>query len=283
MTEELDPAANRKKAEGEYAAGVTRVTSRPALLTIETTSFCNLRCVMCPQSVHTLGRPRHLPPETLEKLAPFLRVADTVQLHGIGEPLASASFWAALKHLQPGCQSSINSNFTLATEEKLVQLVESNLGWVNLSLDAATPQTYLRLRGVRLDKVLNNIRRLNALKRERGKTNPRLFLNMTLMRENIDEVVRFIELAAELEAERVYLWHLNRWPEEEMKKFHFVRGDWEFDYSSQGLWNHKALSNRRLREAVARGREVGVEVFLESGGRSSLFTDVEEEEEVQAA
>jgi hypothetical protein len=36
-----------------------------------------------------------------------------------------------------------------------------------------------------------------------------------------------------------------------------------FDYAREGLWNHAALSNRCIREAVAFASELGVALYLD--------------------
>jgi len=268
---------NRDLAAREWQDKVARVSSHPPVLTIETTSICNLRCVMCPQAIDGVDRPRHLPVATLDKLVPYIQNAWKVQLHGIGEPMASQSFWNALDHIPEGCEATINTNFTLLSEKKFEKLVMSDLLWINLSLDAARPDTYRKIRGFDLERVLRNVRRFNELKKERGRTTPHLHMNMTLMRENIEEVVEFVELAHMLEARGVLFWHLNRWPDAEMARYGTRKGDWTFDYEAQGLWNHKALSNAMLRKAVRRGEELGIAVDLENIGKETIYEDAGQE------
>ena len=86
-------------------------------------------------------------PEIVPRLERMIRQARAVQLHGMGEPLASAAFWYNLTLLSSDCHSEVNTNFTLASEARIARLVGSNLKLLNVSVDAARPETYRRIRG----------------------------------------------------------------------------------------------------------------------------------------
>jgi MoaA/NifB/PqqE/SkfB family radical SAM enzyme len=276
----LTPEENFALARREHDDGKTRVDSTPPLLTIESTSICNLRCVMCPHGVGGVERPKHMPEELIALLAEPLAAAREAQLHGIGEPLASPAFWRALDSelFHPDCVLNINTNLTLLNDRRLAALLGAKPRLrLNVSLDAATPQTYARIRGADFDEVIGNIRRLVAARGTR--TRPALFMNMTLMRENIEEAAAFVELAHGLGADRVYLWQMNRAPEAQMKRHTVDRADWRFNYAEQGLWNFPALSNRCLRVAQQRAKELGIPLVLE-GFRDIFFDEPEAAETV---
>lgn len=256
----VDPKANETLAMAEFKAGVLHVNSTPRMLTLETTSRCNLRCVMCPHAIDAVDRPKHLEEERIADLWRFIGQARSIQLHGIGEPLASPAFWKSLPYIPANCDASINTNFTVLDDKRLDRLVDSNIRVVNVSLDAADAATYQHIRGFDFDTVLANVRRFVERRAARQKKTPLLYINMTMMRANIEQVPAFVELAADLKADRVCLWHLNRWPDKEMKRYRVERDGWLFDYAAEGLWNHAALSNRMIREAqaVAKARKVAL-------------------------
>src|SRR2546422_3733451 len=78
-----------------------------------------------------------------------------------------------------------------------------------VSLDAATRETYRRLRGVdQFDRVVANVRRLVELERERGRSVPRVSLWFTASRANLDELSAFVQLAADLGVDEVYVQRL---------------------------------------------------------------------------
>ncbi len=259
----VSPLDNEALALAEHRDGVLFVRSTPRMITLETTSRCNLRCVMCPQAIDAVDRPKHLEEQTIETLQRFLGQAKSLQLHGIGEPLASPAFWRSLKYLPEGCDSSINTNFTVLDDKRLQRLVDSKIRVISVSLDAATARTYQRIRGFPFDEVIANIRRFVAQRQAAGRRTPLLYMNMTMMRSNIDEVPAFIDLAASLGADKVCLWHLNQWPDAEMARYRIERDGWMFDYAKEGLWNFPQLSNQRVREAQDKANALGMPLYLD--------------------
>jgi MoaA/NifB/PqqE/SkfB family radical SAM enzyme len=267
------PEENTALMTEEHAAGKLVVANLPSHLTIESTSICNLRCVMCPQGIDAVHRPRHMPEQIMDALADATAVVRDAQLHGIGEPLASPVFWRALEShaFHPDAQLSVNTNLTLLNDRRMAILtgVRAKLT-LNVSLDAATERTYRRIRGADFNEVTANIGRLRAARGERR--NPTITMNMTLMRENIEEAPAFVELAHRLGADGVCLWQLNQWPRRYMARYRIDRDDWHFDYAEQGLWNYPELSDRYMRAAVRRGEELGIPVYLDSS-KESFFDD----------
>lgn len=273
----MTPAENKELGLNEIAQGRTKLASSPNFITLETTSRCNLKCVMCSHAVGGVDRPKHLDEALTAKLSKFMGQASAVQLHGIGEPTNSPAFWTCLADLPAPtvCESSINSNFTVINERQMDQLVASNLKIINVSLDAATSHTYQRIRGFDFERVLFNIRLFADKKKANFQTYPLLYLNMTLMRTNIEELVQFVQLAKELNADMACAWHLNRWPEEEMARFVVKRDEWLFDYSKEGLWNFPELSNEWIQKAQTEADKLGLRLWLPSATR--VYFDAESE------
>lgn len=266
------PSENARLVDQAYREGQTQLECSPSILTIESTSICNLRCVMCPHAINAVQRPKHMPESVIDKLSGVLAVASEAQLHGIGEPLSSPAFWSALENpaIHPDCNLNINTNLTLLNDRKLALLlgVKAQLK-INVSIDAATERTYARIRGAELGEVLDNVGKLIAARGDRQR--PIVYINMTLMRENIEEAVPFVEMAHRLGVDGVFFFQMNHQPPERMEKYRIDRHDWHFDYTQQGLWNFKELSNRCLNEAFERGRQLGMPLFPE--GLAGLFFD----------
>jgi pyruvate-formate lyase-activating enzyme len=259
----VSPEHNTALAMAEFHAGVLKVNSTPQTLTLETSSRCNLRCVMCPHSINGVQRPKHMDEELIVHIERFVRQAASIQLHGIGEPLASPAFWGSLKHIPQTCDSSINTNLTVLDERRLNGLIASTLWTINVSLDAARPETYQKIRGFSFDEVTQNLRRFVAARKASGKKSPLLHMNMTLMRSNIEEVLEFIDLAVDIGADAVEMWHLNWMPDAQMNAFKQERDGWTFDYAAEGLWNFPALSNEYLHKAEAHARARNIPLILD--------------------
>ena len=89
----------------------------PKIIELETSSLCNLKCVMCPQSLtgkYGVQRPNHLPELIVDKVIPYITdETECISLHGIGEPFLSKSFWKILPLLPVGCHSQCNTNMTV--------------------------------------------------------------------------------------------------------------------------------------------------------------------------
>jgi MoaA/NifB/PqqE/SkfB family radical SAM enzyme/glycosyltransferase involved in cell wall biosynthesis len=270
----IDPKHNHELAMQEFKQGVVKVQSTPSMLTLETTSRCNLRCVMCPQAINAVDRPRDLDDYLVERMNFFIGQAKSVQLHGIGEPLLSSAFWSTIQHLpsRDKCESSINTNLTQLEEHRLQNLLDSPLKVINISLDAAKPETYKKIRGFDFDKVIKNIKNLIKAREKKKQAYPLVYMNMTLMRSNIEEVSGLIELAAKLGTDMVCLWHLNHWSEEEMKRYIIKREDWLFDYAKEGLWNYPDLSNKYLHKAEKTASEMSIKLHLD-GNKTVYFED----------
>lgn len=177
--------------------------SRPTSIEIELTNRCNLACIQCFRSLGL--RPYELGDITFEDYCALLaRFPDalSVCLNGFGEPLMHRRFFEIVAHTRrtlPWAKITIYSNGMLLDDEIARQLPSSGLTEINVSIDAATPETYRKVRrGGRLEIVHENIRRLLRARRESGESLPLVGVNFVLLNENEGELVRFIEQAAEL-------------------------------------------------------------------------------------
>jgi MoaA/NifB/PqqE/SkfB family radical SAM enzyme len=193
---------------------------------------------MCPQAIGAVHRPKHLPDTLIERLQPALRSAKYVELHGIGEPLLSPAFWRFLTLLQenPACDAVVNTNLAVLTEKMLDDVSSSTLLQIGVSLDAATPETYWKIRGADFAVVTNNIRRLSArLHASSARRRPKLVLNMTVMKENLAEVPLFVPLAQVLGADQVAVWPINDFGpgDEQMNTWETDLRNWRFVYREQ--------------------------------------------------
>src|SRR5215510_16620632 len=66
-------------------------------------------------------------------------------------------------------------------------------------MDAATRETYVKIRGVdQFERVIRNIGALVTLQQQRGSNTPRVSLWFTTLKANLDELPAFIRLAVQL-------------------------------------------------------------------------------------
>ncbi len=224
----------------------------PKTIEIETSSICNLRCVMCPQAIEGgVPRPNHLPESLSDKLIPlFNENTECISLHGIGEPFLSKSFWKILPHIPKECHHvQANTNLTVLTDKMLDTIISSNFTLLNVSLDGPDEELYQKIRGFDLSTVLSNISKLVTAREASDNRHLKIHANMTLMKCNIDMIIEFMDLIiGSLGCDAVQVWPMNNWGPENRKYNTKVR-NFDFNYEDQGLWNYKDLYFKRIEEA----------------------------------
>jgi molybdenum cofactor biosynthesis enzyme MoaA len=256
--------ANRLSSVSARDGGVTRLDALPQWFMIETTSHCNLKCVICPHGHDAMPNKTELDTSRFSSNLNFLALADRMQLFGTGEPLMSAAFWEILESIDHESQTevSINSNGTLLNGERIDRLLRSPLSWISVSLDAARPETYRRVRGGDFQLVISRVRDLIRERNARPRRNRlSIYINMTLMRENIEEFPEFVDLAADLGADGVQvcqlLWH------DEHRTWEMQKGDWRFVYRDQLLRKLPGKANDFIQKAIERGAAHNVPIVFD--------------------
>ena len=169
---------------------------------IEPVGQCNLRCQMCPVQFRPTGPPHG--PLAFMPFAEFQRLLDqlpglrTLQLQGMGEPLMHPEFFKMVEYATArGVRVSTNSNLTLLSERRARQLVDSGLYELHVSLDAATPAVYERIRErAKFSRVQRHLQTLMQARAARGSELPHVRLVVVLMRQNIDELPALVRLAS---------------------------------------------------------------------------------------
>jgi len=186
------------------------VATLPRSLYLETTNRCDSKCQTCIRTFQSLEPPADLTLEQVKAITEQFPVLDRVVLHGIGEPLLNVEIFEIVAHLKSRAVTVLfNSDAISLTATRALRLIESGLDEYRVSLDAATRQTYRRLRGVdQFDRVVANVRRLVQLERERSRSAPRVSLWFTASRANLHELPAFVRLAADLGVDEVYVQRL---------------------------------------------------------------------------
>ncbi len=193
---------NRLLYDKELAARPTVMTAQPPGLGIEMTNRCNLACVQCLRSLglkpYKLG---DMDFENYKKILAQFPYAMNIVLNGFGEPMMHRQFFeivAYTRKTHPWAKIGIYTNGMLIDEEKARASMTCGLTEINISIDAAHPDTYRRVRrGGKLDVLHDNIRRLIKIKRQMGAKFPKIGLNFVMVNENEGELVPFVEQAAE--------------------------------------------------------------------------------------
>ena len=182
----------------------------PRSLYLETTSRCNSLCETC---ILTFGgrEPRKdLGWEESRRVVDQFPVLERVLLHGIGEPLLNRDLIRMIAHLKErGATVLFNSNVITLGPRLRRQLIESGLDELRVSLDATTPGTYARVRGVdAYQKVVSNLEALDRARRDARAERPRVSLWFTGLKDNIEEIAGLVPLAVRVGAHGINLQRL---------------------------------------------------------------------------
>jgi radical SAM protein with 4Fe4S-binding SPASM domain len=243
---------------------------RPLNLEMDITNQCNLRCIMCYFSDERIYKRKRvdISVEDFGKIAGQLfPLCHKVSLSIGTEPLLHHHFDELLAiteaHRVP--RTYINTNALLLNEALIDQMVQSRFHAMAISIDAATKETYERIRvGSNFDKVIANIKAVNRAK-ERAKSDvPHLTFNFVLMKSNIEELPALVRMAKELQIEGIAAVHM-------------VAYD-NTNTQHESLERHKELCNRWLDATREAAKECNVRVQLpdnfELGPRRPLTNSV---------
>src|SRR5262245_32086030 len=196
----------------EQAGGLLGATVEhdPVCLYLETTNRCNLLCTTCPRTFEALEPPADMSWELFTSIVDqFPRIARVV-LHGIGEPMMVRELPRMIRYLKDrGTFVLFNTNGTLLTRKRGLELIDAGLDELRVSLDAAEPKAFALVRGRDLfDAIVRNLQQFTGLQRELHAERPKVSLWLTGLKQTIDQLPAFVRLAHELGIGEVYLQRL---------------------------------------------------------------------------
>jgi MoaA/NifB/PqqE/SkfB family radical SAM enzyme len=182
----------------------------PRSLYLETTSRCNSLCETCILTFGGREPARDLSWDDFRRVVDRFPALERVLLHGIGEPLLNRDLAAMITHLKArGATVLFNTNAITLAPRIGRALIDAGLDELRVSLDASTPATYARIRGVdAFDKVVANLERFAETRREAGAVHPHVSLWFTALRDNIEEIPGLLPLARRTGATGIYLQRL---------------------------------------------------------------------------
>ncbi len=174
-----------------------RVPRPPYHLSIGTTTACPLRCAMCVREALVEGEHRL-------SLAQHQHLIDAarpqrVYIGDVGESLLDGELAAKIGHAKErGATVGLVASYA-ASRITPQALVETGLDWLDLSLDAATPETYATIRGRPcFEQVLARVRQILRARQAQGRQRPAVRLQLVIQQANQHEIVDLIRLAARL-------------------------------------------------------------------------------------
>jgi Radical SAM superfamily len=167
---------------------------RPAKIRLEASSACQLRCPACPTTSGAIaaaigtGHLRFANFKTLIEDNPGI---ERIELSNYGEIFLNPELLQILElaHRRGVALTADNGvNLNTVRPELLEGLVKYGFRRLSCSIDGATPETYSKYRvGGDFHAVLENVRKINALKSEYGTPYPRLTWQFVVFSHNRHE------------------------------------------------------------------------------------------------
>lgn len=188
----------------------------PKILSIEFTSACNAKCIMCPQP-DMERKKENMSPEILDKIIQSCKgkPLKKINLFWMGDSTVDKKMIEKIRIIRkelPNVKLYLSTNAQLLGEERSrILLDEDLLDVVNFDIDGLTKSTFEGIR-VRLDfdVVTTNVKYFLNYKKSLNKTKPETRVTIIDMKPTKDEVAAFVEHWSPL-ADKVDINHYNTW------------------------------------------------------------------------
>ncbi len=185
-------------------------------LTIETSTFCNAECVICPNSTVEYRRKPHL--MSLQEFENILRLfpnLSSISLCGCYEPLADSrlsEIFDIIKKVNSNTNITLFSNGSLLHKWKDLLLNNDNLKSIIFSVHGFHSKTYNKLmKPLDRDKTYSNIIHFIEKRKTMGKSNPKISVSFVRTSENIHEFDDFKKFWKQHNVDYVHNFELMNW------------------------------------------------------------------------
>jgi radical SAM protein with 4Fe4S-binding SPASM domain len=174
--------------------------SMPLHVQIELTNYCTLRCPVCPTGTKAANRPPRamdvaLFERVMDELGPFLL---TASLWAWGEPLLHPRLEEILHAAgEHDVVTLLSTNGQSLNNDRVVEtLIQAPPTYLIVAIDGLTDETNSRYRvGSTLAPILDGVKKLAGMKRQRGLRLPVLTMRYIVMKHNQHEVPQLDEFA----------------------------------------------------------------------------------------
>lgn len=200
---------NRTALSREAATLAPTIASFPAVIYLESQRGCPYDCIMCTVP-KTYGRkPSEMPDAVLDRLRPYFQYIETLAIHGNGEALLSRNIDEYIDIAQENdCFLHCNTTGFPLNKRLNDKLLEAKLD-LRFSIHAGSEKSYKRVMNEDLWPVMENIGYLLERSRARGHKENTFWFSCIVMKENVDEMFEFIDLAHKVGIEKVRFMNLH--------------------------------------------------------------------------
>ncbi len=168
---------------------------------------------MCAIRVRRDNRPAgraYMRPDLFRRIVDATPGIDRLHLQGLGEPLLNPHFSEMVSYAaSKGVEVTASSNLMLVDRERALEIVESGLQCLHVSVDGASAPIYESIRkGASFSKLVGNVRLVMGAKERTSSRFPSMRMTVVLMRRNLAELARLVKLASDLGMEQVFVQRL---------------------------------------------------------------------------
>ena len=213
------PSVEDAKNDPEYREIIenrtTRLARAPRTINMSYDLTCNLACPSCRTKRITLTGEGREPVRIIHDRVMGDHLADARYLivTGSGDPFQSRLYLSFLRtfkpEMNPGLRIQISTNGILLTRDMWESICHDAIESVDVSVDAATPDTYALNRGGDFDKLLENLHFLGELRREHRLGH--FELHFVVQRNNYREMEAFYELGRRVNCDKVCFKQIVNW------------------------------------------------------------------------
>lgn len=181
--------------------------SNPVSLSIEPTSFCNLKCPQCPTGLRALTRP-----QGYMDFTDFKKIIDETASHLLylmlyfqGEPFLNKHIVEMIKYAHSKKIYVMTSTNAQTIDDTLAKkIVDSGLDKIIISMDGSSNQIFSRYRiGGELSKVINAISYITNYKKQVKSKKPFVEVQFLVLKHNEHEIKDAQKLAEQLNADKL--------------------------------------------------------------------------------
>ena len=247
---------NRQLNDLENSLRCDELLSFPTYLGVNLSSYCNVRCRFCSYHPATVKNHSMLTLEQFQRMT-WLKYVSRISLFaGIGDSLVNPAFRDILRYTRetfPHLDVDFFTNGKALTEEIVEDLIALQVKGIHCSLNAAREKTYNDL--VHHGKFQHTVAMLKLLakrKKELGSALPEIGISAVMVRENVEELPEFVQLAKDFDPKYVSTCHYAT---------KTTVGNRELTACSS-LYAHKELADRKFDEAKQVAADLGVNLVL---------------------
>ncbi len=172
----------------------------PDYIEVETTTACDMKCTMC-ENTHWKEKAQHMSLDQFTYILNQFPKLKWIGVTGIGQSFLNKDFMPILKLCKSrGIYVEMFDNFMYLDYGKAKDMVEWGVDKIYVSLDAATKETYEKVRqNSEWDETMQNIKSFDLIKKEANSYWPELWFHFIVSKYNIHELKTYIDMIHELD------------------------------------------------------------------------------------